>query len=139
MRYKHSVQRADLRHACATLLLIKGVHPKIVQEMLGHSSIPLHATRRSSLIPSALNDPPVVALVEEESVEQVQLVAGVPYLLFTVALYDALLLGLIHPYLLSQSDNNTIHPCWVRRCLSDISTLSCPPPYLDPSRPPGRP
>jgi integrase len=29
----------DLRHTCATLLLIKGVHPKIVQEMLGHSSI----------------------------------------------------------------------------------------------------
>ncbi len=29
----------DLRHTCATLLLTKGVHPKIVQEMLGHSSI----------------------------------------------------------------------------------------------------
>jgi integrase len=29
----------DLRHTCATLLLTKGVYPKIVQEMLGHSSI----------------------------------------------------------------------------------------------------
>jgi integrase len=29
----------DLRHTCASLLLTKGVHPKIVQEMLGHSSI----------------------------------------------------------------------------------------------------
>jgi integrase len=29
----------DLRHTCATLLLTKGVHPKIVSEMLGHSSI----------------------------------------------------------------------------------------------------
>jgi hypothetical protein len=34
-------------------------------------------------------------------VEQVQLVDGVPYLLLTLALYDALLPGLIHPYLLS--------------------------------------
>src|SRR5215212_10167896 len=29
----------DLRHACATLLLSKSVHPKLVQELLGHSSI----------------------------------------------------------------------------------------------------
>jgi integrase len=29
----------DLRHTCATLLLGKGVHPKLVQELLGHSSI----------------------------------------------------------------------------------------------------
>jgi integrase len=29
----------DLRHTCATLLLIKGVHPKIVQELLGHANI----------------------------------------------------------------------------------------------------
>jgi hypothetical protein len=40
-------------------------------------------------------------MVDEESVEQVQLIDGVPYLLFTIALYDGLLLGLIHPYLLS--------------------------------------
>ena len=29
----------DLRHTCATLLLAKGVHSKIVSEMLGHSSV----------------------------------------------------------------------------------------------------
>ena len=29
----------DLRHTCATLLLAKGMHPKIVNEMLGHLSI----------------------------------------------------------------------------------------------------
>jgi integrase len=29
----------DLRHSTATLLLSKGVHPKIVQEILGHSEI----------------------------------------------------------------------------------------------------
>jgi integrase len=29
----------DLRHTCATLLLSQGVHPKFVQELLGHSTI----------------------------------------------------------------------------------------------------
>jgi integrase len=29
----------DLRHACATLLLLAGVHPKVVAERLGHSSL----------------------------------------------------------------------------------------------------
>ncbi len=29
----------DLRHTCATLLLAKGVHPKLVQALLGHASI----------------------------------------------------------------------------------------------------
>src|SRR5829696_9028403 len=29
----------DLRHTCATLLLGRGVHPKIVQELLGHATI----------------------------------------------------------------------------------------------------
>ena len=31
----------DLRHQCATLLLQKGVHPKVVSEILGHSQISL--------------------------------------------------------------------------------------------------
>src|SRR4028119_179947 len=29
----------DLRHTCATLLLKSNVHPKYVQELLGHASI----------------------------------------------------------------------------------------------------
>jgi integrase len=29
----------DLRHTCATLLLNSNVHPKYVQELLGHASI----------------------------------------------------------------------------------------------------
>jgi len=29
----------DLRHTCATLLLGRGVHPKFVQELLGHATI----------------------------------------------------------------------------------------------------
>jgi hypothetical protein len=28
----------DLRHTCATLLLSRGHHPKLVQELLGHAS-----------------------------------------------------------------------------------------------------
>jgi hypothetical protein len=44
---------------------------------------------------------PVASMVDEGCVEQVQLVDGVRYLLFTLALYDALLLGRIHPYSLS--------------------------------------
>jgi integrase len=29
----------DLRHTCATMLLAEGVHPKVVQERLGHATI----------------------------------------------------------------------------------------------------
>jgi len=35
----HSVRFHDLRHTYATLLLGKGVHPKLVQELLGHATI----------------------------------------------------------------------------------------------------
>jgi integrase len=41
----------DLRHTCATLLLTKGVHPKIVSEMLGHSSIAITPDIYSHVIP----------------------------------------------------------------------------------------
>ena len=42
----------DLRHTCATLLLSRGVHPKFVQELLGHSSIAMTLDRYSHWIPS---------------------------------------------------------------------------------------
>ena len=41
----------DLRHTAATLLLSKGVHPKVVSEMLGHSTITLTLDTYSHLIP----------------------------------------------------------------------------------------
>ncbi|HEY6485473.1 MAG TPA: tyrosine-type recombinase/integrase [Candidatus Cybelea sp.] len=41
-----------LRHTAASLLLIEGVHPKIVSEMLGHSSISLTLDTYSHLIPT---------------------------------------------------------------------------------------
>lgn len=34
-----SIRLYDLRHTCATLLLSRNVHPKYVQELLGHASI----------------------------------------------------------------------------------------------------
>jgi integrase len=41
----------DLRHTCATLLLGEGVHPKIVQELLGHASIRLTLDTYSHYLP----------------------------------------------------------------------------------------
>jgi len=41
----------DLRHTCATLLLVQGVHPKLVQETLGHSQIALTLDTYSHMIP----------------------------------------------------------------------------------------
>lgn len=41
----------DLRHTAASLLLAKGVHPKIVQEMLGHATITLTLDTYSHLTP----------------------------------------------------------------------------------------
>lgn len=46
----------DLRHSAATILLSKGVHPKIVQEMLGHSSITMTMDTYSHLFPSMQQD-----------------------------------------------------------------------------------
>ena len=42
----------DLRHTCATLLLAQGVHPKVVQEILGHSQITLTLDTYSTVLPS---------------------------------------------------------------------------------------
>ena len=42
----------DLRHAHATLLLLQGVHPKIVSERLGHSSIGITLDTYSHVLPS---------------------------------------------------------------------------------------
>jgi integrase len=42
----------DMRHTCATLLLAEGVHPKIVQERLGHSEISMTLNRYSHVTPT---------------------------------------------------------------------------------------
>jgi integrase len=41
----------DLRHTCATLLLSKSVHPKIVQEMLGHATVAITLDTYSHVLP----------------------------------------------------------------------------------------
>jgi integrase len=41
-----------LRHTCATMLLAAGVHPKVVQEMLGHSTIAITMDLYSHVTPS---------------------------------------------------------------------------------------
>jgi integrase len=45
----------DLRHTCATLLLVKGVHPKYVQELLGHANISITLDTYSHVIPGMGN------------------------------------------------------------------------------------
>lgn len=41
-----------LRHTCATTLLSRGVHPRVVQELLGHSSISLTLDTYSHVLPT---------------------------------------------------------------------------------------
>jgi integrase len=41
----------DLRHTAATLLLLSGVHPKVVSEMLGHSSVNITLNLYSHVLP----------------------------------------------------------------------------------------
>lgn len=52
----------DLRHTCATLLLTKDVHPKIVQDLLGHSSISTTLDTYSHVLPNMQEK--VVAAIE---------------------------------------------------------------------------
>lgn len=42
----------DLRHSAATLLLSNGVHPKVVQEILGHSQISMTLDIYSHVLPT---------------------------------------------------------------------------------------
>lgn len=42
----------DLRHTCATLLLLQGEHPKVVQERLGHSNISMTLDTYSHVLPT---------------------------------------------------------------------------------------
>lgn len=46
-----SIRFHDLRHTCATLLLSRGVHPKIVSDVLGHASVTITLDTYSHVIP----------------------------------------------------------------------------------------
>jgi integrase len=45
----------DLRHTCATLLLVQGVHPRVVMEILGHSQISLTMNTYTHVVPQLQN------------------------------------------------------------------------------------
>ncbi len=47
-----SIRFHDLRHTAATLMLKQHIHPKIVQERLGHSSITITLDRYSHVLPN---------------------------------------------------------------------------------------
>jgi integrase len=57
---KHSglphVRFHDLRHGHATLMLLKGVHPKVVSERLGHASVGITLDIYSHVLPSMQQD-----------------------------------------------------------------------------------
>jgi integrase len=46
-----NIRLHDLRHTCATLLLSKGVHPKLVQDLLGHATISITLDTYSHVLP----------------------------------------------------------------------------------------
>lgn len=46
----------DLRHSAASLLLSLGIHPKVVQELLGHTQIGITMDVYSHLLPGMQKD-----------------------------------------------------------------------------------
>jgi len=42
----------DLRHTCATLMLYGKVHPKVVQELLGHANVTVTLDTYSHVLPN---------------------------------------------------------------------------------------
>lgn len=51
-----SIRFHDLRHTTATLLLAQGVHPKVVSEMLGHTTIGITLDTYSHVLPQMQRD-----------------------------------------------------------------------------------
>jgi integrase len=42
----------DLRHTCATLMLCGKIHPKVVQELLGHANVTITLDTYSHVLPN---------------------------------------------------------------------------------------
>ena len=63
-QFRHLLEKAgfrpmrfhDLRHVCASLLLSQGAHPRLVMEMLGHSTISVTMNTYSHVIPPLRNE-----------------------------------------------------------------------------------
>ena len=51
-----SIRFHDLRHTCATLLLLKNSNPKVVSEMLGYASIAITLDTYSHVLPDMQNE-----------------------------------------------------------------------------------
>ncbi len=51
-----SMRFHDLRHSCATLLLVQGVSPRVVMEILGHSQINVTMITYSHILPDVQRD-----------------------------------------------------------------------------------
>ena len=66
----------DLRHTAATLMLNAGVNPKVVSEMLGHTSVAITLDRYSHVIPT-LQEDAVRRLDEVLSLAQIGVRTGV--------------------------------------------------------------
>ncbi len=68
---KAGIQRIrfhDLRHTAATLLLLQGVHVKVVSEMLGHASVAITLERYSHVLPD----------MQREAASAMQRILGAP-------------------------------------------------------------
>ena len=64
VQLKHLLEKAglpeirfhDLSHSAATLLLSMGIHPKVVQEILGHTEISMTMDTYSHVLPTMQRD-----------------------------------------------------------------------------------
>ena len=56
LAYLPDIRFHDLRHTAASLMLLKGVHPKVVQERLGHSDIGITLNLYSHVLPGMQED-----------------------------------------------------------------------------------
>jgi integrase len=54
---KPKVRFHDLRHTCATMLLLADVNPKVVSERLGHASIEITLNTHSHVLPTLQERP----------------------------------------------------------------------------------
>lgn len=74
----------DLRHTAATLLLQQGVHPKIVQERLGHADISMTLNTYSHVLPSMQED---AALKMDELLNPIEVTDTIKAIKDQVAVY----------------------------------------------------
>ena len=70
------VRLHDLRHSCATMLLAKGVHPKLVQHQLGHSRFTTTMDRYSHVMPEGRAE--VADAMQEMLTEERKKGEGIP-------------------------------------------------------------